>query len=71
MQTRSLNDFFKQDGSPSERELADRIGVSVQYIYMLKKQERRPSPDIALKLSEETGISLDDLLFPKEPQSAA
>jgi transcriptional regulator with XRE-family HTH domain len=68
---KNLNDFFKQEDTPSEKELAEQLDVSVQYIYMLKKFERTPSPKFALRLSEATGIPVDALLFPDNEPTAA
>lgn len=66
-----LKEFFKRHDSPTERQVAERIGVSVQYIYMLKHRERRPSPEVAKKLSEITGIAFEELLLPNSEAEVA
>lgn len=59
----SIAEFLEQK-QMSEAELADKIGVSQAYVNMMKKGERRPSPELAQKIEAVTGIPFKNLLLP-------
>ena len=46
-----------------DKELAARIGVSRSYVTLLKSRKRRPSPQLAERISEVTGIPFRNLLL--------
>jgi len=50
--------------------LAQELGVKPSTITRILKGERRPSPDLAKKISDVTGVSVTDLLYPCEPEAA-
>lgn len=62
----NLNEYFSRPGRSPEK-LAEQLGVSTRFVYMLRNGERRPSPDLAKKISKITGISFQRLLLPEEP----
>ena len=56
---------YLETGIVSERDLAEKLGVSISYINMLKRGERRPSPELAQKIETITGIPFRSLLLPE------
>jgi transcriptional regulator with XRE-family HTH domain len=64
MKFRSIKDYLEKTGK-TEKELADSIGVSQAFINMLKRGEKRPSPEVAARIEAVTGVPLRDLLFPE------
>lgn len=59
-----LKDFVSPHGA--SKKLADRIGIHHVYMNALVNNRRRPSPRLALRISEATGgaVSVMELLFP-------
>lgn len=53
-----------------ERELAEKLGISISYLNMLKNGQRRPSPELALKIENITGIPLRKLLQIEEQKAS-
>jgi plasmid maintenance system antidote protein VapI len=47
-------------------QLAQELGVEPSTITRIIRGERRPSPDLAKRISEVTGLSIVDLLYPDE-----
>ncbi len=62
MKYKSLSDYLKRTGK-TERELATKLGVSQPFINMIKKGEKRPSPELAQKIEALTGIPFRALLL--------
>lgn len=64
-----LADHLAQAGKrPSH--LAHELGVMPSTISRIISGERRPSPELAKKISELTGLTVTDLLFPCEGEAA-
>lgn len=59
----SIEEYLTQN-KMSEAELAEKIGVTQAYVNMMKKGERRPSPELAQKIEAVTGIPFKNLLLP-------
>ena len=53
----------------SRRELAERIGVNVQTVGYLEREEYNPSLDLALRIGEFFGLPVD-LIFATRPMRA-
>ncbi len=54
---------FRKRLGMTGKELAERFGVSPQYISFIEKYpERRPSLDLLVKISQELGTTTDQLL---------
>ncbi|MBN1885125.1 MAG: helix-turn-helix transcriptional regulator [Candidatus Krumholzibacteriota bacterium] len=72
METRKLYNriaVLRKERGVSRRELADRIGVNVQTVGYLEREEYNPSLDLALRISEFFGLPVD-LVFSTEPMRA-
>lgn len=56
----------------SQIELSRIIGISKFYTSQIVNKRRRPSPNVALRISEATGgqVKILDLLFPDKETSA-
>lgn len=52
-------------------QLAQELGVEPSTITRISKGERRPSPDLAKRISEATGVDVVDLLYPRDDEAAA
>lgn len=65
MRFENLRDFLNSDRM-SVRDFAAHLGISTQYVNMLRNGERRPSPELAKKISKITGIPFERLLLPEE-----
>ena len=53
----------------SRRELAEAIGVNVQTVGYLEREEYNPSLDLALRIGERFGLPVE-LIFSTEPMRA-
>jgi transcriptional regulator with XRE-family HTH domain len=51
-------------------QLAQELGVEPSTITRILKGERRPSPDLAKRISDATGVPIVDLLYPASPEAA-
>jgi DNA-binding transcriptional regulator YdaS (Cro superfamily) len=62
----SLEAYF-QTRQMTKAELARRCDISPEYVTQLSQGLRRPSPDLAAKISAVTGgqVSVKDLLYPE------
>jgi transcriptional regulator with XRE-family HTH domain len=49
----------------NSKQLANRLGISESYMSMLRQGRRRPSPDLAQKIENVTGIPFKKLLLKK------
>lgn len=47
------------------KELAEKAKVTEAYISAIRHGHRRPSPDVAKRISEACGINVLDLLYPE------
>lgn len=54
---------YLESGHLSEKELAEKLGVTISHVNMIKRGERRPSPELAKKIEEITGIPFQALLL--------
>lgn len=50
----TLEEYMKLEGL-TETAIADRVGVSQPHIGRIRKRQRRPSPELALKIESLTG----------------
>ena len=64
MRCESLREF-KDFKKISNKQLAEMFGVSIVYISFLLNNKRTPSKELAIKISEKTGIPILNLLFPE------
>jgi transcriptional regulator with XRE-family HTH domain len=50
----------------TDRQMAELFGVSVEFIRKLRSGHRRPSPDMAARISAATGgeVTIEELLYP-------
>lgn len=65
-----LGDVVKQARQKNDvtaEELADRIGVSVRYIYRIESGDKKPSYDVFLKLMEVLAINSELVCHPEKP----
>jgi transcriptional regulator with XRE-family HTH domain len=58
----SIREYLKKTGT-TEKEFAEKIGVSQPFVNLIKRGERRPTPEIAQKIEEITGIPFKKLLL--------
>jgi len=56
---RDFADFFRSLPYGGKKKLATRLGVSYNYLDMICKRTRYPSHDLARRIKEHTGISLE------------
>ena len=61
MTHKNIKEYLRRTGK-SERQLAKMLGITQPYVNMLKNGNRRPRPDLALKIEAVTGIPLRNLL---------
>jgi transcriptional regulator with XRE-family HTH domain len=61
----SLKEYLEHNDM-AEKDLAKKLGVSISYVSMLKRGERRPSPELAKKIERVTGIPFRLLLLGNE-----
>lgn len=61
---------YLEAGKMSEKELSTCLGISIAYVNLLKRGERRPSPDLAQKIEKLTGIPFRNLLMGDKPNAA-
>ena len=47
------------------KQLATELGITPSYLSMLKKRQRRPSPELAQRLEDLTGVPFRNLLLGK------
>lgn len=64
-----LADHLSQTGK-RPAQLAQELGVEPSTITRILRGERRPSPDLAKRISDATGIPIVDLLYPSSPEAA-
>jgi transcriptional regulator with XRE-family HTH domain len=57
---------YKLKNTLSDKDLAQLINVSIHYVRKLRHEERRPSPELAARISAATNgeITIQDLLYP-------
>lgn len=51
---------------PTIKELSERAGVHIDTLFKIKRNVTRPSPKLAKRLEEITGINRDKWLYPDE-----
>ena len=61
----SLREFLENTGI-KQSFMAKKWGISASYLNRIIVGERRPSADLARIISGDTGIPLENLLFPQE-----
>jgi transcriptional regulator with XRE-family HTH domain len=66
----SITEYLEKTGA-KESELAEKVGVSQPHLNMIKKGMRRPSPELAQKIEEITGIPFRKLLLPDTKKESA
>lgn len=66
--TSLANHLIVTGKKPSQ--LARELDVEPSTITRILKGERRPSPELAQKISNATGISVTELIFPREGHAA-
>jgi transcriptional regulator with XRE-family HTH domain len=64
-QTMTLLHYMKEH-KIEIRDLAEKAKVTEAYISAIRHGHRRPSPDVAKRISDAIGINVLDLLFPEE-----
>ena len=57
---------LRKERNISRKELAESIGVNIQTVGYLEREEYNPSLDLALKISEYFGLPVE-LIFSPEP----
>ncbi len=57
---------LRQERGLSRKELAEKIGVNVQTVGYLEREEYNPSLDLAFRIGETFGLPVD-LIFSPEP----
>jgi transcriptional regulator with XRE-family HTH domain len=62
MKYKNIQEYLDRTGK-TEKQLADRIGVSQAFVSMLKRGEKRPSPKLAQRIESVTGIPFRALLL--------
>lgn len=66
--TVSLGDIIKearQKANLKNEELAERLGISVRYLYRIENEDKKPSFDILYNLIRELSISPDTIFYPE------
>jgi DNA-binding XRE family transcriptional regulator len=58
--------LFRADNGLSRKDLADKVGVNPQTIGFLERGDYKPSLELAMKLSDQFGVSID-MLFSFHP----
>jgi transcriptional regulator with XRE-family HTH domain len=61
----SLKEYLEHRRIP-DKEFAKKLGISIPYVSMLKRGQRRPGVDLARKIERITGIPFRRLLLPDE-----
>lgn len=51
----------------TQKDLALKAGVSLQSIHRYEAEDRSPSIDIAIRIAQALGCTVDDLIQEKEP----
>lgn len=72
--TVSLGDIIKearQKANLKNEELAERLGISVRYLYRIENEDKKPSFDILYNLIRELSISPDTIFYPENASSDA
>ena len=54
---------YMENTKVTEKEIAEKLGVSTSYVNLIKNGERRPSPELAEKIEALTGIPFRKLLL--------
>lgn len=62
---KTLKEFFEKTGI-KQGFMARKLGIDQSYMSQIVNGKRRPSPDLAKKISDHTGVPLEALLFPDE-----
>ena len=66
--TVSLGDIIKEarlKANLKNEELAERLGISVRYLYRIENEDKKPSFDILYNLIRELSISPDTIFYPE------
>ena len=66
--TVSLGDIIKearQKANLKNEELAERLGISIRYLYRIENEDKKPSFDILYNLIRELSISPDTIFYPE------
>ena len=58
--------ILRQEKGISRKELADKIGVNIQTVGYLEREEYNPSLDLAFRISENFGLPIE-LIFSTKP----
>lgn len=64
-------DQYLKTNSMTETALAKAVGVTQPYIWRLRRNLRRASPDVAKRLEKATGIPAEKFVFAKVKPEAA
>ena len=65
MLTMTLKRFMSENNIRT-KDLAGSAGISEAYLSQIRHGIRRPSPDVAKRISDACGIPVLDLLFPEQ-----
>jgi HTH-type transcriptional regulator / antitoxin HigA len=65
MKYQSIQEYLEKTGT-TEKEFAEKIGVSQPFVSLLKNGTRRPNPELAEKIEAITGIPFRKLLLKKD-----
>jgi putative transcriptional regulator len=66
--TNRIGELRAEHGGMSQKELADRIGVSRQTLNAIEGAKYSPSLDVAFKIAEVFGVPLDDVFAHVAPK---
>lgn len=72
--TVSLGNIIKearQKANLKNEELAERLGISVRYLYRIENEDKKPSFDILYNLIRELSISPDTIFYPENASIVA
>lgn len=58
---KTLAAYFGQD-RPSQAEVADTLGITQGYLSLIVSGDRQPSLDLAVRISDLTGVPVDTLI---------
>lgn len=64
-----LSNYLSDTGKKAAQ-FASELGVEPSTITRIVRGERRPSPDLAKRISDATGIPVTDLLYPRNGNAA-
>jgi hypothetical protein len=69
MKYRSIQQYLEETNT-TEKEFSIKLGISQPFVNLLKRGERRPTPELAAKIESITGIPFRRLLFPEKQPTA-